>query len=188
MQYPSWLAIPTYRRIPLVTTKTICGIEAQVRSLLAAKQQECSTLRHEQLIGRLLVYANGSVLRDGSAAATCVVPSVCAVPKCRLPSLASSTVAELAAINLAADFLSERAPMSAAAIICDSRMALAAISHEEDGSLLAQKVARKLHLGLEYQPVDSLPLYVTAVADGEDQACGSHCRATGASIIENTVR
>lgn len=145
MQYPSWLAIPPYRHTPLVITKTIGGIKAKARTPLAAMQQECSALLHEQLNGRLLVYVDGSVLRDGSAAAACVVPSVGAVLKCRLPSLASSTVAELAAINLAADFLSERAPMSAAAIICDSRAALAAISREEDGSLLAQRVARKLH-------------------------------------------
>ncbi|KAL3244157.1 hypothetical protein MRX96_019422 [Rhipicephalus microplus] len=145
MQYPSWLAIPPYRHTPLVITKTIGGIKAKARTPLAAIQQECSALLHEQLNGRLLVYVDGSVLRDGSAAAACVVPSVGAVLKCRLPSLASSTVAELAAINLAADFLSERAPMSAAAIICDSRAALAAISREEDGSLLAQRVARKLH-------------------------------------------
>ncbi|KAL1446124.1 hypothetical protein MTO96_044671 [Rhipicephalus appendiculatus] len=64
---------------------------------------------------------------------------------CRLPCLASSTAAELAAINLAADFLREQPSISAAAIICDSCAALAAISREEDGTLLAQRVARQIH-------------------------------------------
>ncbi|KAL3210401.1 hypothetical protein MRX96_052191 [Rhipicephalus microplus] len=84
MQYPSWLAIPPYRHTPLVITKTIGGIKAKARTPLAAMQQECSALLHEQLNGRLLVYVDGSVLRDGSAAAACVVPSVGAVLKCRL--------------------------------------------------------------------------------------------------------
>ncbi|KAL3182698.1 hypothetical protein MRX96_034608 [Rhipicephalus microplus] len=55
---------------------------------------------------------------------------------CRLSIIAASTVAELAAINLAANFLSERARIAAAAIICDSRPALAAISREQDARLL----------------------------------------------------
>ncbi|KAL3200043.1 hypothetical protein MRX96_001255 [Rhipicephalus microplus] len=108
-------------------------------------QHKCSALLHEQLNGRLLVYVDGSVLHDGFAAAACVVPSVCTVLKCRLSSLASSTVAKLAATNSAANFLGERAPVSAAAIICDSRASLAAMSREENGSLLSQRVAGKLH-------------------------------------------
>ncbi|KAL3211004.1 hypothetical protein MRX96_008511 [Rhipicephalus microplus] len=108
-------------------------------------QQECCALLHEQLHGRLLVYVDGLVLCDGSAVAARVVPSVGAAVKHRLPSLASSTVAELAATNLAADFLKDQAPISAAAIISDFRVALAAILREEDGSRLAQKIARKLH-------------------------------------------
>ncbi|KAL3195186.1 hypothetical protein MRX96_001860 [Rhipicephalus microplus] len=126
-------------------TKTIGGIKAKARTPQAVMRQECSAILHEQLHGRLLVYVDGLVLRDGSAAAARVVPSVGAVLKCRLPSLTSSTVAELAATNSAANFLSDQAPMSAAAIICDTQVALAAILREEDGSLLAQKVARKLH-------------------------------------------
>lgn len=143
--YRSWPAIPSYRHTPLVIHKTLAGIKAKARTPLAAMQQECSALLHDQLAGRLLVYVDGSVLPDGSAAAACVAPSVGAVRKCRLPCLASSTAAELAAINLAADFLLEQSSISAAAIICDSRAALAAISREEDGSLLAQRVARQLH-------------------------------------------
>ncbi|KAL3200060.1 hypothetical protein MRX96_001269 [Rhipicephalus microplus] len=44
MQYPSWPAIPPYRHIPLVITKTICGIKAKARTPLAAMQQ--GVLRH----------------------------------------------------------------------------------------------------------------------------------------------
>ncbi|KAL3195523.1 hypothetical protein MRX96_045623 [Rhipicephalus microplus] len=35
-QYPSWLAIPPYRQIPLGTTKTIGGIKVKARTPLAA--------------------------------------------------------------------------------------------------------------------------------------------------------
>ncbi|KAL3205565.1 hypothetical protein MRX96_040744 [Rhipicephalus microplus] len=114
--------------IPLVITKTTGGIKAKVRTPLTAMQQEGSTLVHEQLNGPLLVYLNESVLRDGSAAYACVVPSVSVVLRYRLPSLTSFTVAELAAINLAADFLTERASISAAPTNSDSRAVLAAIS------------------------------------------------------------
>ncbi|KAL3189311.1 hypothetical protein MRX96_002975 [Rhipicephalus microplus] len=60
MQYSCSPAIPPYHHIPMVITKTIGGIKAKVRNLLAAMQQECSTLLHEQLDGRLLVYVEGS--------------------------------------------------------------------------------------------------------------------------------
>ncbi|KAL3187911.1 hypothetical protein MRX96_000526 [Rhipicephalus microplus] len=73
-------------------------------------QQECSALLDEQLNGRLLVYVDGSALRDSFAATACIVLSVCTVHKCRLSSLASSTVAELAATNVAADFLASGHP------------------------------------------------------------------------------
>ncbi|KAL3174687.1 hypothetical protein MRX96_011084 [Rhipicephalus microplus] len=50
------------------------------------------------------------VLPGGSAATACVVPSMSTVLKSRLPSLISSTVAKLAAIDLSADFQIERLP------------------------------------------------------------------------------
>ncbi|KAL3244682.1 hypothetical protein MRX96_018659 [Rhipicephalus microplus] len=74
VHYPSWPAIPPYRHIPLVITKTIGGFKAKVLTPLAAMQQQCSALLHEQLNDWLLVCVDGSVLRDGSAATACVVP------------------------------------------------------------------------------------------------------------------
>ncbi|KAH7961664.1 hypothetical protein HPB52_011175 [Rhipicephalus sanguineus] len=69
-----------------------------------------------------------------AAAAACVAPSLGETRRCRLPCIASSTVAELAAIDLAADLIAESPSVSAAAIICDSRAALAAIQREADGT------------------------------------------------------
>ncbi|KAL3170600.1 hypothetical protein MRX96_014165 [Rhipicephalus microplus] len=79
IQYPSWLAIPPYRHIIRVITKIIGGIEAKARTSLAVMQKECSALLHEQLNGRMLVYVEGSTLRDGSAATACIVTSVSVV-------------------------------------------------------------------------------------------------------------
>ncbi|XP_037501543.1 uncharacterized protein LOC119375437 [Rhipicephalus sanguineus] len=147
--YLSLPAIPPYRHTPLVISKTLGSIKAKARTPLAAMQQECAALLHDQLAGRLLVYVDGSVLPDGSAAAAYVAPSLRAVRKCRLHSPASSTVADLAAINLAAEFLSAQPAVCSAAILCDSRAALAAVSREEDGNPLAQRVARKLRVVLQ---------------------------------------
>lgn len=143
-----WTATPPHRHTPLAISKTLPGVRTKARTPLAAMRQECTELVSDQLSGRLVVYVDGSVLDDGSAAAACVVPTVGEVRKCRLPTIASSQVAELAAINLAADFLSELQTVqtvNAAAILCDSRAALAALSHEAEGSPLVQRIARKLH-------------------------------------------
>ncbi|KAH7947524.1 hypothetical protein HPB52_012646 [Rhipicephalus sanguineus] len=143
--FRNWTAIPPHRHIPLEVRKTLPGVKAKARTPVSAMQQECAALLHDKLKGRTLVYVDGSVLSDGSAAAACVAPSLGEVRKCRLPCPASSTVAELAAINIAAELLGEHISVTSAAILSDSRSALAAISREDLGGHLAQRVARQLH-------------------------------------------
>ncbi|KAL3247512.1 hypothetical protein MRX96_056947 [Rhipicephalus microplus] len=123
-QYHSWPAIQFYCHIPLVITKIIGGYKAKVCTPLAVMQQEFSTLLPQQLSGRLIVYSDGPVIRDGSVAAACVMSSVGEVLKCRLLSLAF--------------------PWCAATIICDSWVTLATILREQDASLFAQKITQKL--------------------------------------------
>ncbi|XP_037501554.2 uncharacterized protein LOC119375447 [Rhipicephalus sanguineus] len=143
--YRNWTAIPPHRHTPLEVRKTPPGVKTKARTPVPAIQHECAALLHDQLIGRTLVYVDGSVLSDGSSAAACVAPSLGEVRKCRLPCPASSTAAELAAINLAAELLGEHIAVNSAAILCDSRSALAAISREDLGGHLAQRIARQLH-------------------------------------------
>nr|XP_037275972.1 uncharacterized protein LOC119168681 [Rhipicephalus microplus] len=102
-------------------------------------------MRSSPTLHCLVVYVDGSVLEDGSAAAACIAASTCAVRKRRLPTIVSSMVAEKAAINLAADLLQDIETVRSAAIVCDSRVALDSISREHEGTLLAQRLALKLH-------------------------------------------
>ncbi|KAH7956766.1 hypothetical protein HPB52_012551 [Rhipicephalus sanguineus] len=112
-----WPVTPPHHHAPLDVHMHIPGIKAKARTPIAAMQQECATLVSDQLCGRLLVYADGSVLPDGSAAAACVAPSLGETRRCRLPCIASSTVAELAAIDLAADLIAESPSVTVARIL-----------------------------------------------------------------------
>ncbi|XP_075750746.1 uncharacterized protein LOC142817582 [Rhipicephalus microplus] len=77
-----------------------------------------------------------------SHGAASVIPALRDERKCRLPLPATSTTAELAALNLAADQLVELLP-SSAVIFCDSRAALLTLARGENGSSIAQRLTRK---------------------------------------------
>ncbi|KAL3222022.1 hypothetical protein MRX96_029012 [Rhipicephalus microplus] len=85
---------------------------------------------------------DGSVAGNGLAAASCFAPSLGLRENCRLPISASSTAAELASINPAANQLADFLPQSAA-VMCDSRAALLTLARAERGALVAQRLARK---------------------------------------------
>nr|XP_050038242.1 uncharacterized protein LOC126535404 [Dermacentor andersoni] len=105
------------------------------RTPAAALQQAATGKLLEELDGRLLVYTDGSVLSNGSAAAACTIPSEGRSRQCRLPFRASSTAAELAGLHLAADLLAEDAPTKPVAVLSDSRPALQALSdHHRHGA------------------------------------------------------
>ncbi|KAL1427901.1 hypothetical protein MTO96_003059 [Rhipicephalus appendiculatus] len=70
-------------------------------------------------------------------------PSLGVSRKCRLRCIASSTVAEMAAINLAADLIEEFPAIHQAAILTDSRAALAALEKGETRSPLGKRLYRK---------------------------------------------
>ncbi|XP_075526569.1 uncharacterized protein LOC142558305 [Dermacentor variabilis] len=107
-------------------------------------QQETAALIFEHLRDRLLVYTDGSVSSDGSAAAAFTAPDISASRQCRLRFPASSTVAELAAIDLAADLLLQQCAVSSAAILSDSRAALGMLKKDYAGLPFVQRVGSKL--------------------------------------------
>ncbi|KAL3189285.1 hypothetical protein MRX96_002952 [Rhipicephalus microplus] len=80
-------------------------------------------------------------MADGAVAVPCVVSALGLQGQCRLHFPASSTTAELAAINLAADQLAELLPPTAV-VLCDSRFALLALARAERGVSIAQRIAR----------------------------------------------
>ncbi|KAL3243203.1 hypothetical protein MRX96_047564 [Rhipicephalus microplus] len=87
-------------------------------------------------------FRSGFQVGDGSAAAASVIPPLRDERKCRLPLPATSTTAELAALNLAADQLAELLP-SSAIIFCDSRAALLTLARSENGTSIARRLTRK---------------------------------------------
>ncbi|XP_065307841.1 uncharacterized protein [Dermacentor albipictus] len=121
------------------------------RTQAAALQQAATGKLLEELDGRLLVYTDGSVLSNGSAAAACTIPSEGRSRQCRLPFRASSTAAELAGFNLAAD-LAEDPPTKPVAVLSDSRPALQALSdHHRCGvteTLLRAKISALCAVGV----------------------------------------
>ncbi|XP_037276809.2 uncharacterized protein LOC119169911 [Rhipicephalus microplus] len=124
-------------------------IRTQLPGVASKRTTPVCALRHEtaatfdELAGRLLVFTDGSVLNDGCAAAACVVPSLELHNQCRLACEASSTIAELAALDLAADALIQlRAP--SAAVLSDSRAALQLLAQDARRPPVATRIARKL--------------------------------------------
>ncbi|KAL3227538.1 hypothetical protein MRX96_004234 [Rhipicephalus microplus] len=67
------------------------------------------------------MFTDGSVLRDGSAAAACIAPQLGSQRQCRLWYCASSTKAEPVGLLLAADNLSESTAVKSAAVFCESK-------------------------------------------------------------------
>ncbi|XP_075556532.1 uncharacterized protein LOC142588579 [Dermacentor variabilis] len=135
---------PSPHASPLLDVSTsVPGATSKRRTALCAMQQETAALLHDHLRDRLLVFTDGSVSSDGSAAAACTAPDIPASRQCRLCFPASSTVAELAAIDLAADLLYE-CSASSAAILTDSRAALHMLRKDYAGLPLVQRVGSKL--------------------------------------------
>nr|XP_037289453.1 uncharacterized protein LOC119183021 [Rhipicephalus microplus] len=136
------LPIPPHwdSRLPISTR--VPGVRSKGNTPRAALLQETCALIEQRYSGHLHVYTDGSVKGDGSAAAASVIPALRDERKCRLPLPATSTTAELAALNLAADQLAELLP-SSAVIFCDSRAALLTLARGENGSSIAQRITRK---------------------------------------------
>ncbi|KAH8026289.1 hypothetical protein HPB51_019121 [Rhipicephalus microplus] len=105
-----------------------CSI-AQTQCVL---QQETAAVIKQRLSGCLLIFTDGSVVADGAAAAACVIPALSLHGQYRLLFTASSTTAELTAIDLAADQLADLLPPTAA-MLSDSRFALLALTRAERG-------------------------------------------------------
>ncbi|XP_075732809.1 uncharacterized protein LOC142775335 [Rhipicephalus microplus] len=99
------------------------------RTPAAALQQATVSKLQQQLAGRLQVFTDGSVMPDGSAVATCVIPSRAISRQCRLPFSASSMAAELAGLHLVADLLAEDVPAQPVAVLCDSKAALQTLAN-----------------------------------------------------------
>ncbi|XP_075535066.1 uncharacterized protein LOC142570580 [Dermacentor variabilis] len=122
------------------------------RTPAAALQQAATGKLQEELDGRLLVYTDGSVLSNGSAAASCTIPSEGRSRQCRLPFRVSSTAAELAGLHLAADLLAEDPPTKPVAMLSDSRPALQALSdhhrHGVNETLLRAKISALSAVGV----------------------------------------
>ncbi|XP_075534470.1 uncharacterized protein LOC142568352 [Dermacentor variabilis] len=140
----AWLAPPPHRERRLLIRTTVPGIRGKRNTPICALQQETAAAINEQLAGRVLVFTDGSVLRDGAAAAACVAPSIPAQSQCRVLSAVSSTHAELAAIDLAAELIYQRR-IPAAAILTDSRAALHMLARADQGPPLIQRLLRKMH-------------------------------------------
>ncbi|KAL3177763.1 hypothetical protein MRX96_038901 [Rhipicephalus microplus] len=117
----------------LEITTTVPSIRSKRNTPQCALHQETAAMIEERLADRVLLYTDGSVTADGSVAAACFAPFLGLHEKRRLPISASSTAAELAAIDLAenqlADFFPQSAPM-----VCDSRAALLTLARGERGA------------------------------------------------------
>ncbi|XP_072145640.1 uncharacterized protein [Dermacentor andersoni] len=150
---------------------TVPGVKSKRQTAPCAMQQETVALIFEHIRDRLLVYTDGSVSSNGSIAAACTAADISLSRQCHLRFPASSTAAELAAIDLAADLLLQQCGVSSAAILSDSRAALCMLRKDYAGLPLVQRVGSKLcHLvnqgcdfGLQWVPAhNGLPGYEAA--------------------------
>ncbi|XP_037577084.1 uncharacterized protein LOC119459352 [Dermacentor silvarum] len=139
----AWHPPPPHRRRRLDIRTTVPGVRDKRNTAACALRQETAAVIDEHLAGRVLVYTDGSVLRDGAASAACVAPELSVQMQCRVLSAVSSTHAELAAIHLAAELL-YRKRVSRAAILTDSRAALSMLARDDHGSPMIQQLHRKL--------------------------------------------
>nr|XP_037288241.1 uncharacterized protein LOC119181158 [Rhipicephalus microplus] len=114
------------------------------RTPAAALQQAASCKLQEQLVGRLQVFTEGSVMPDVNAAAACVIPSRANSRQCRLPFPASSTAVELAGLHLAVDLLAEDIPLEPAAVLCDSKAALQTLANSSRAGVTACLLTAKV--------------------------------------------
>ncbi|KAH7971849.1 hypothetical protein HPB52_003472 [Rhipicephalus sanguineus] len=176
MPHCDWLPIPPHRDRGLAISTIVPGVRCKKRTPQCALQETAAVI-DEHLSGRVLVYTDGSVTAEGSAAAACVAPTLEVTGKCRLPFAASSTTAELAALDLADDILVEFLP-PAAAVLCDSRAGLLALARGERGALIAQRLFRK------FTVIQNSGCDLVFHSIGEPSACTSEDwpQQTGASV------
>lgn len=111
-EVPDSLPITPHWHSHLVISTRIPGIRSKRNTPQCALLQEASALIEERYSDRLHVFTDGSVNGDGSAAAS-LIPALRDGTKCRIPFIASSTTAELAALDMAADQLAEVLPAAA---------------------------------------------------------------------------
>lgn len=139
---PVTIALPPPHHRPADVHLSLSGANKR-QTPAAALLQAAACKLHEELEGSLLVYTDGSVLANGSAAAACTIPARAVNRQCRIPFAASSTAAELAGLHLAADVLAEDPPRQPVAVLCDSKPALQSlINHRRSGltgALLSSK-------------------------------------------------
>ncbi|XP_077510300.1 uncharacterized protein LOC144121164 [Amblyomma americanum] len=109
-------------------------------------RQEVAAVLQAEPHGTVPIFTDGSVLPGPcpSAAAACTAPSLHSSRQARLPFVASSTTAELAAIHLAADILNEHPGIKEAAIYTDSRAALQLLLRPFKGPPIARRLAWRL--------------------------------------------
>ncbi|XP_075543734.1 uncharacterized protein LOC142578216 [Dermacentor variabilis] len=142
-QLPVAVALaPPHHRPPDVHL-SLKGI-AKRRAPAAALQQASACKLQEELEGHLLVFTDGSILPNGSAAAACTVPALACHRQCRLPFTASSTAAELAGLHLAAGLLAEHPPQQPVAEVRDPKPALQALVNPRLAGLTGVLLLAKL--------------------------------------------
>ncbi|KAH8033090.1 hypothetical protein HPB51_006400 [Rhipicephalus microplus] len=119
------------------------GLASKRTTPVCALRHETATTFDELLAGRLLVFTNGSVLNDGCATAVCVVPSLELHNQCRPACEASSMIAELTALDLAAYALLQlRVP--SAAVLSDLSAALQLLAQDCRRPPVATRITRKI--------------------------------------------
>ncbi|KAH7985635.1 hypothetical protein HPB49_026336 [Dermacentor silvarum] len=138
--FTPWLPPTPHRHRPPLIHTTIPGVRSKRNTPTCAILQEVAATFDERLFGRVKVFTDDSVLKKGSAAATCTIPELSTRKQCRIRGSCSSTLAELAALDLAADLVLEHLP-PAVAILTDSRAALQTLIKGERGPLIGQRLS-----------------------------------------------
>ncbi|XP_050037951.1 uncharacterized protein [Dermacentor andersoni] len=140
---PKFVSLPDYSSL-LDVNIAVPGVASKRQTAVCAMRQETASLLHERLAGRLLVYTDGSGTPDGSGAAAFTAQDISETRQCRPRFAASSAVAELAAIDLAADLLLQHPNIMSAAILTDSRAALCMLARDYARVYLVVRVGCKL--------------------------------------------
>ncbi|KAL1475673.1 hypothetical protein MTO96_037115 [Rhipicephalus appendiculatus] len=124
-------------------------------------RQETAATLDDHLAGRLLLLTDGSVLKDGWAAAACVVPSLELHNQSRSVCEASSTAAELAALDLATDVLLDfefRRLLSSRTLVprCNCLRGMPEVHHSPNAAAHATVVKRVLNALIEFFEASAL--------------------------------
>ncbi|KAL3214205.1 hypothetical protein MRX96_034976 [Rhipicephalus microplus] len=123
-----------------ILTNRIPGICRKGHTPRAALLQETCALIEEWYSDHLHVYTDGSGNKDGSV--NSIILALRVERKCRLLLRASSTSAELTALNLVAHQLAEILPPSTV-VFSDSRAMLLTLARGDRGSSIAQRLTCK---------------------------------------------